>query len=157
MVSVQPSKDSIHAIPVNAHNRIKSSRSVKFLRYHVATPRIEQADISNHQPSGMAGHTTSPSLGCRLKSQFGPILGAVLYRRIDAPTSCAGQSRRDAGPIFSNIRNRYSFSVYPICRIAIHVRNHTCNCLLPDVTLRLGCALARFPRGAWCWPCMGCK
>ena len=157
MESVQPSKESMHAIPVNAQRRIRSSLSVKFLRYHVATPRIEQADISNHQPSGMVGATTSPSLGCRLKSQLWPKICAVLYRWIDTPTSCARQSRRDAGPIFSNFRNRYSLIVHPIFRIAIHVRNHTCYCLLPDVTLRLDCTLARFPRRAWCWPCMGCK
>ena len=157
MVSVQPSKESMHAIPVNAQRRIRSSLSVKFLRYHVATPRIEQADISNHQPSGMVGATTSPSLGCRLKSQLWPKICAVLYRWIDAPTSCARQSRRDAGPIFSIFRNRNPLGFYPICSTAIHVWNHSCNRLLPDIPIRMDCALVRISRSTGRWSCLGCK
>ena len=70
MPRVHPSKDSIQAIPVKAQRRIKSSRSVKFRRYHVATPRIEHADINNHHPSGIYLAEPSPSLGCRLKSRL---------------------------------------------------------------------------------------
>jgi hypothetical protein len=40
-------------IPVKAKSRIKSSRSLKFRMYHVATPSIEQAAINSHHPPGM--------------------------------------------------------------------------------------------------------
>lgn len=66
IVNVQPSRDIIQAIPAKAQNRIKSSLSVKFLRYHVETPRIEQADMSSHHPSGMDGATPSPLIGMSL-------------------------------------------------------------------------------------------
>ena len=65
--NVHPRRDSIHAIPVNAQRRINSSRSVKFRRYHVATPRIEQADISNHQPSGMVCAEPFPLIAMSLE------------------------------------------------------------------------------------------
>ena len=65
---------------------------------------VECLDGSHH-PSGMVRATTSPSLGCRLKSVFSPAIGAVLYRWNDAPTLCAGQSRRDVGPVFPIIRD----------------------------------------------------
>ena len=147
----------MQAIPVKAQNLIKSSRSVKFRRYHVVTPRIEQADISNHHPSGMARATTSPSLGCRLKSVFSPAIGAVLYRRNDATTSCAWQSRRDVGPIFPFVRDRDTLGIKPTCSAAILIWSHPCNRLLPDIHFRLDCAVAWFSRSLGGWACLGCK
>ena len=157
MVSVQPSKESMQAIPVKAQTRIKSSRSVKFRRYHVATPSTEQADISNHHPSGMVRATASTSLGCRLKSVFSPTVGAVLYRRNGAPTSCAGQSRRDVGPIFPIVRYGYTFGIWPTYDAAILVYSHPCDCILFVIRSSLDCAMAWVSRSTRSRACLGCK
>ena len=67
MDRVHPSKDSMQAIPVNAKRRIKSSRSLKFRVYHVATPRIEHAAINSHHPPGMYRAEPSPLIGMSLE------------------------------------------------------------------------------------------
>ena len=157
MDSVQPRRDSIQAMPVNAQSRIKSSRSEKFLRYQVLTPRIEQADNSNHQPSGMLWATASPSLRCRLKSRFSVILGAALYCRFDARTYCARQSRQCPGSFFSYFWNWNTRSHLPAYGVIVFVWNHSFGRILSYISSRMGNALARFFWSPWSWSCMGCK
>ena len=90
-------------VTITANRRIKSSRSVKFRMYHVATPRIEQAAIMSHHPPGMHCAAPSPSLGCRLKTGLCFESKDGLYRRNDAPTLRVQQNRGGVGPLFTSV------------------------------------------------------